>query len=238
MEHAGTVRWSSPASLLVAGGDGQGRVRVKACSLDGPGVTGVRVLHFPAVGAETRWILLFDGVSGERLPIVDEAATYGDRSFASVALLAHRVRVDPVDTVAILGAGRIARAALPYVAHRFPGAAVEIAARRPPAPPPAPPPPPRPRAPPPRRARDADVVLDGRPDGAGRLRVHERDRADRPRAMGRPRGGGRVPRAPRARACAVRRRGPAGRGPSRAAGRGARRCVRPRSLPTGGRDDG
>jgi ornithine cyclodeaminase len=133
MEHAGMVRWSSPASLRVAGGEGQGRVRVKACSLDGPGVTGLRVLHFPAAGVETRWILLFDAVSGEPLAIVDEAATYGDRSFASVALLAHRVRVDPVDTVAILGAGRIAHAALPYMAHRFPGAAVEIAARHPPA---------------------------------------------------------------------------------------------------------
>jgi ornithine cyclodeaminase/alanine dehydrogenase-like protein (mu-crystallin family) len=133
MEHAGTVRWSDPANLRIAGGPGQGRLRVKACSLDGPGVTGVRVLHFPAAGAETRWILLFDAVSGEPLAVVDEVATYGDRSFASVALVAHRVRADAVDTVAILGAGRIARAALAYVADRFPGAAVAIAARRDPA---------------------------------------------------------------------------------------------------------
>ena len=133
MEHAGTVRWSDPANLRIAGGPGQGRLRVKACSLDGPGVTGVRVLHFPAAGAETRWILLFDALSGEPLAIVDEAATFGERSFASVALVAHRVRADPVDTVAILGAGRIARAALPYAANRFPGAAVVFAARRGPA---------------------------------------------------------------------------------------------------------
>ena len=133
MEHAGGVRWSSPANLRVAGDEGQGRLRVKACSLDGPGVTGVRVLHFPSAGVETRWILLFDAVSGAPLAVVDEAATYGDRSVASVALVAHRVRADPVDTVAILGAGRLARAALAYVAERFLGASAVIAARREPA---------------------------------------------------------------------------------------------------------
>lgn len=130
MEAAGRVRWSLPADLRVPGVEGQGRVRVKACSLDGPGVTGVRILHFPAAGRETRWILLFDAVSGEPLAIVDEAATYGARSFASVALVAHRVRADPVDTIAILGAGRIAGTALPFADHRFPGAAVVIASRR------------------------------------------------------------------------------------------------------------
>jgi ornithine cyclodeaminase/alanine dehydrogenase-like protein (mu-crystallin family) len=133
MEASGRVRWATPAGLRVPGAEGQGRVRVKACSLDGPGVTGVRVLHFPAAGAETRWILLFDAVSGEPLAIVDEAARYPARSFASVALVAHRVRADPVDTVAILGAGRIARTALPFAADRFPSAAVVIAARRDPA---------------------------------------------------------------------------------------------------------
>jgi ornithine cyclodeaminase/alanine dehydrogenase-like protein (mu-crystallin family) len=130
MEHAGTVRWSSPASLRVTGGEGQGRVRVKACALDGPGVTGVRVLHFAPAGAETRWILLFDAILGRPLAIVDEMASFADRSFASVALLAHRLRAEPVDVVAILGAGRIASAAPPYVADRFPDAAVVIAARR------------------------------------------------------------------------------------------------------------
>lgn len=133
MEHAGCVRWSEPANLRVAGAQGQGRLRVRACSLDGPGVTGVRVLHFPAAGAETRWILLFDAESGEPLAIVDEAATYDERSFASVALIAHRVRPEPVEAVAILGAGRIARAALPFVTALFPSAALLIAARREPA---------------------------------------------------------------------------------------------------------
>jgi ornithine cyclodeaminase len=130
MEHAGRVRWSAPGDLRVAGGEGRGRVRVKACSLDGPGVTGVRLLHFPAAGTETRWILLFDAVSGVPLAVVDEAATFADRSFASVAAVAHRLRADPVGTMAILGAGRIARAAIPYVAERFPGVGLAIAARR------------------------------------------------------------------------------------------------------------
>jgi ornithine cyclodeaminase/alanine dehydrogenase-like protein (mu-crystallin family) len=133
MEHAGRVRWGEPENLRVPGAAGQGRLRVKACTLDGPGVTGVRILHFPATGSEARWILLFDARSGEPLAIVDEAGTYADRSFASVALIAHRLRAEPVDVVGILGAGRIARAALAYVADRFPGAAVAIAARRPPA---------------------------------------------------------------------------------------------------------
>lgn len=130
MEHAGTVRWSTTASLRVEDVVGKGRVRVKACSLDGVGVTGVRVLHFPAAGAETRWILVFDEVSGAPLAIVDESATYAERSVASMTLVADRLRADPVGTVAILGTGRMARAALAYVAERFPSAWVAVGARR------------------------------------------------------------------------------------------------------------
>jgi ornithine cyclodeaminase/alanine dehydrogenase-like protein (mu-crystallin family) len=131
MEHAGTVRWSSPRSMRVAAGaEGGGRLRVKACALDTPGITGVRLLLFPDAGADTRWVLVFDDATGEPLGIVDEAWTYLHRSIASIALLAHRLRSPDVHAVGLIGAGRIARAALPYVDRLFPGASLLIASRR------------------------------------------------------------------------------------------------------------
>jgi ornithine cyclodeaminase/alanine dehydrogenase-like protein (mu-crystallin family) len=130
MEDAGTVSWSTPPDLRVAGGERGGRLRVKACALTEPAVAGVRVLEFPSDGSATRWVLLFDGATGEPLAIVDEAWTYVHRSIASLAVVAHRLRPREVRTVAIVGAGRIAGAALAYVDRLFPGAAVAIASRR------------------------------------------------------------------------------------------------------------
>ena len=131
MEHAGTVRWSSPPNMRVsAGEEGDGRLRVKACALDASGIMGVRVLLFPGAGADTRWVLLFDDATGEPLAIVDEGWTYPHRSIASIALLAHRLRGPDVRTIGLIGAGRIARTAVPYVGRLFPGASLLIASRR------------------------------------------------------------------------------------------------------------
>ena len=131
MEHAGTVRWSSPRSMRVtAEEERDGRLRVKACALDANGIMGVRVLLFPGAGADTRWVLVFDDATGEPLGIVDEAWTYLHRSIASVASLAHRLRRSDVRAVGLIGAGRIARAALPYVDRLFPGTSLLIASRR------------------------------------------------------------------------------------------------------------
>lgn len=130
-EQAGSVRWSSPPSMRILAGERGGRLRVKACSLDSEGVTGVRVLVFPAGdGPDARWVVLFDSVTGEPLAIVDEAWTYPHRSIASMALLVHRLSDPGSPTVGLIGAGRIARAALPYVDRLFPGAALLIASRR------------------------------------------------------------------------------------------------------------
>jgi ornithine cyclodeaminase/alanine dehydrogenase-like protein (mu-crystallin family) len=129
MEETGMVGWSIPSDLRVAGERGGG-LRVKACVLADPAVAGVRVLTFPSHGGATRWVLLFDDATGEPLAIVDEAWTYAHRSIAAVALVADRLRPPEVRTVAILGAGRIARAGLVYVQRLFPGAAVAIASRR------------------------------------------------------------------------------------------------------------
>ncbi len=131
MEHAGTVRWSSQRNMRVtAAEEGDGRLRVKACALDATGIMGVRVLLFPGAGADTRWVLVFDDTTGEPLAIVDEGWTYPHRSIASTALLAHRLSVPEIRTVGLIGAGRIARTAVPYVDRLFPGASLLIASRR------------------------------------------------------------------------------------------------------------
>jgi ornithine cyclodeaminase/alanine dehydrogenase-like protein (mu-crystallin family) len=120
-----------PDSLQVPPAAGGGRARVKACILEDLGVAGVRILLFPGAGADTRWILLFDVASGEPLAVVDEAWSYPHRSVAALAWLVHRLRPADVRSVALLGAGRIGRAALPYVGRLFPEAGVGIASRRP-----------------------------------------------------------------------------------------------------------
>ncbi|MGH7541144.1 MAG: hypothetical protein ACRELC_09105, partial [Gemmatimonadota bacterium] len=130
MEQAGTVRWSSPPSMRILAGERGGRLRVKACTLDSERVTGVRVLLFPGDGADTRWVLLFDDDTGEPLAVVDEAWTYPNRSIASIGALAHRLCAPGPLAVGIVGAGRIARAALPYVDRLFPGTTLLIASRR------------------------------------------------------------------------------------------------------------
>lgn len=130
MEHEGAVRWSTPPSLRVPGGPDRGRLRVKACTLQALRISGVRVLHFAAEGPETRWIALFREGSGEPLAIVDESWSYAHRSVASVALLAARLRPTEVRSVALVGAGRMARAALSYLGDLFPGAPLAIASRR------------------------------------------------------------------------------------------------------------
>ena len=129
MDAAGTVRWSEPRSMVVTGRPPGSRVRVKASALGDPTVAGIRVLVFNEE-VDTRWVLLFDDATGEPRAIVDEAWTYPQRSIASVALLAHRLRAGSVDRVGLVGAGRIARAALPYIDHLFPGSDLAVSSRR------------------------------------------------------------------------------------------------------------
>jgi ornithine cyclodeaminase/alanine dehydrogenase-like protein (mu-crystallin family) len=130
MDQAGTVRWSSPRSMRVGGGGPGSRLRVKACALETPGVAGIRVLVFPDGHPETRWVLVFDDATGTPRAIVDEAWTYAQRSIASMALLARRLSPSKVRGLALIGAGRIARSALPYVRHLFPGVSLAVSSRR------------------------------------------------------------------------------------------------------------
>ncbi len=131
MDYGGAVRWSSPPDIRLRGGSGQTRVRVKAGGLSGEGCAGIRVLVFPDQHPETRWVIVFDDSTGEPRAIIDEAWTYPRRAIASVALIAHAVRPSEICQVGLVGAGRIARAALPFVGHLFPGAAVAMCSRRP-----------------------------------------------------------------------------------------------------------
>jgi ornithine cyclodeaminase/alanine dehydrogenase-like protein (mu-crystallin family) len=130
MDGEGTVRWSEPRSMRVGGGESGSRLRVKAGALGEPGVAGVRVLAFSPAHGDTRWVLVLDDTTGEPRAIVDEAWTYPRRSIASVALLAHRLSPPDVARIGLLGAGRIARAALPYIRRLFPGAALSVTSRR------------------------------------------------------------------------------------------------------------
>lgn len=130
MDHAGAVRWPVPRSILVPAGERGARVRVKACGLDGSGAVGVRVLVFAPGGGQTRWVLVFDDDTGEPRALVDESWTYAERTAASAVLSAHRLRPPRVRRVGLIGAGRVARAALRYLGRLFPGTAVAVSSRR------------------------------------------------------------------------------------------------------------
>lgn len=114
--------------MRLPGGSGGSRYRVKAAAATGVG--GLRMLVFPPDGPDTRLIMLFDDATGEPRAIVDESWTYPQRSVASVVLLARRLAVPVVGKVALIGAGRLAEAALPYFRRLFPGAVMSVASRR------------------------------------------------------------------------------------------------------------
>jgi ornithine cyclodeaminase/alanine dehydrogenase-like protein (mu-crystallin family) len=128
LEQSGGIRWPEPRDMRLPGGSRGSRYRVKAAAVTGLG--GFRVLVFPPDGPDTRLILLFDDATGEPRAIVDESWTYPHRSVASVVLLARHLAIPDVTKVALIGAGRLAEAALPYLHRLFPEAIMSVASRR------------------------------------------------------------------------------------------------------------
>ncbi len=129
---AGEVRWSDPKSLKMADRFGSS-YHIKACVLEPAGVSGFRlVVHQAdeARGTATRWIILFDTKTALPLAIVDETWTYAQRTVATMAT-ASRKLASPGRVLALVGAGRLARAALTYYKHLFDLSEVRIASRRP-----------------------------------------------------------------------------------------------------------
>jgi ornithine cyclodeaminase len=131
---AGTIHWPTPRSLNIAPDRWGNDYHVKACVLEEVPVGGIRLVSHPrdeSSPINTRLIVLIDPATTLPLGIVDESWTYQQRTVASVVLASRRLAGAEARTLAVVGAGKLARAALAYYAFLFPLERVRIASRRP-----------------------------------------------------------------------------------------------------------
>ena len=140
----GGVRWSEPRNMRMSDRLSN-HYHLKACVLEGAPetgrsapVAGVRLVAHQADeanGTSTRWIVLVDSATALPLAIVDETWNYAQRTVAVMALASRHLATEPARSggpiLAVVGAGRLAAAALTYYAHLFALSDVRIASRRP-----------------------------------------------------------------------------------------------------------
>ncbi len=130
---AGSLRWPKPRNLNIVPDRFGNHYHLKACVLEDVPVAGIRLVSHPAdesSGIATRWVVLIDPQTTLPLAIVDERWNYAQRTVASVALAARKLAAGEPATLALVGAGRLAAAALEYYTRLFPLQEVRIASRR------------------------------------------------------------------------------------------------------------
>lgn len=129
----GAVGWPEPRHLRMSDRLGN-HYHLKACILESASVAGVRLVGHQADeagGTSTRWIVLLDACTALPLAIIDESWNYAQRTVAVMALAARKLAGPKARSLAVVGAGRLAAAALTYYAHLFDLEQVHIASRRP-----------------------------------------------------------------------------------------------------------
>ncbi len=130
---AGAIQWPAPKSLNIAPDRWGNDYHVKACILEEIPVAGIRFVSHPPDEASpvcTRLILLIDPATTLPLALVDESWNYVQRTVASIALAARLLAAPGASTLAIVGAGRLARMAARYYASQFRLREVRVNARR------------------------------------------------------------------------------------------------------------
>jgi ornithine cyclodeaminase/alanine dehydrogenase-like protein (mu-crystallin family) len=130
---AGAIQWPAPRSLNIAPDRWGNDYHMKACVLEEIPVAGLRLVSHPLDESSpicTRLILLIDPATSLPLAIVDESWNYAQRTVASIALASRHLARDDAATLAVIGAGRLARTAIDYFATQFPLTEIRIAARR------------------------------------------------------------------------------------------------------------
>jgi ornithine cyclodeaminase/alanine dehydrogenase-like protein (mu-crystallin family) len=131
---AGSVRWPAPRNLNIAPDSFGNDYHAKSCVLEDVPVGGFRLVSHPADEASrfsTRLVVVIDGNSTLPLAIVDESWSYLQRTVGSVALASRKLAAGEPETLAVIGAGRLATTALRYYASLFKLKDVRIASRRP-----------------------------------------------------------------------------------------------------------
>ena len=111
----GRVGLSEPRSMYLRDGNNGGYYHVKGAFLADPGIAGFRLNGFPPSRASSKQfqaILLTDLVSTMPLALVGTDALSTLRVGAAIALAVEWLKASTAETLALIGTGRLARAAV------------------------------------------------------------------------------------------------------------------------------
>ena len=114
---AGKIQWPVPRSLNIAPDKWGNDYHMKAAVLEEIPVAGLRLVSHPLDESSpqcTRLILLVDPATTLPIALVDETWNYAQRTVASIVVAAHAVANPESKTLAIVGAGRMARSCVTY----------------------------------------------------------------------------------------------------------------------------
>jgi ornithine cyclodeaminase/alanine dehydrogenase-like protein (mu-crystallin family) len=128
----GSIEWPTPRSLNIIRDKWGNDYHVKMCVLESVPVGGIRVVSHPldeSSPINTRLILLVDPNTALPLAIVDESWSYVQRTVGSIAMAARHLANPDASTLAIVGAGRLARTAAEYYERLFGLREIRVASR-------------------------------------------------------------------------------------------------------------
>jgi ornithine cyclodeaminase/alanine dehydrogenase-like protein (mu-crystallin family) len=127
-----SIEWPTPRSLNIIRDKWGNDYHVKMCVLESVPVGGIRVVSHPldeSSPINTRLILLVDPTTALPLAIVDESWSYVQRTVGSIAMATRHLANPDASSLAIIGAGRLARTAAEYYARLFNLAQIRVASR-------------------------------------------------------------------------------------------------------------
>jgi ornithine cyclodeaminase/alanine dehydrogenase-like protein (mu-crystallin family) len=129
---AGKIQWPVPRSLNIAPDKWGNDYHMKAAVLEEIPVAGLRLVSHPLDESSpqcTRLILLVDPSTTLPIALVDETWNYAQRTVASIVVAAHSVANPGSKTLAIIGAGRMARHCVTYYTDLFGIEEIRVASR-------------------------------------------------------------------------------------------------------------
>jgi ornithine cyclodeaminase/alanine dehydrogenase-like protein (mu-crystallin family) len=129
---AGKIQWPVPRSLNIAPDKWGNDYHMKAAVLEEIPVAGLRVVSHPLDESSpqcTRLILLVDPATTLPIALVDETWNYAQRTVASIVVAAHAVANPDAKSLAIVGAGRMARSCVTYYTSLFDIEEIRVASR-------------------------------------------------------------------------------------------------------------
>jgi alanine dehydrogenase len=132
MSAAGTAAISNPAAMSMRGAkDCNTRFKVKGAVIDELGVAGFRLIGDtdPDRGNDHAYCYLVDPITAAPIALVEEEWLHGVRTALTGIVAIEALRPRDVDTIALVGTGRIARHIATFLVHAFPNCTILVASR-------------------------------------------------------------------------------------------------------------